>query len=160
MHCWIYIRARRQGMNQRSGRIYSATGMDPTVHTRAHGKYESPQEFLAHLMSLAADKDHNKVNCGCIICKGSGQLDKRTPTPPPQVASGAEPAKVPVTATTTAAPVPAMAALLLLQQQQESERDTVAVGSLNMEYRQLGVGKSGVHGSHSIDFNCDIWSVV
>ncbi|RPB21119.1 hypothetical protein L211DRAFT_851717 [Terfezia boudieri ATCC MYA-4762] len=110
---------------------HSKAGDKPTIRTYLFGhpngpndQYESPQEFLAHLMWLAADRYHKKENCGCVICKGSGQLDKRPPTPPPQVASGAEAALEPPLSRRDAA-VTAMAALQLLQQQQVPERETV-----------------------------------
>lgn len=84
---------------------HSKAGDEPTIITYLFGhpdgpkkRYKSPQEFLAHLMWLAIDKDHKKANCGCLICKGSGNLDRRPPTPPPEVISAAQPTRSPVAA--------------------------------------------------------------
>ncbi|KAF8421662.1 transcription-silencing protein Clr2-domain-containing protein [Tirmania nivea] len=85
-------------------------GDKPTIITYLFGhpdgpkkRYKNPQEFLLHLMWLAADRDHRKANCGCMFCKGSGQLDKRPPTPPPEVLSVVQPAGSPVAVPAAAA---------------------------------------------------------
>jgi len=58
-------------------------------------RYKNVIEFLPHLMWLAADRAHKKANCACIFCKGSGRLDKRTPSPPPVVVSSVSQPVVP-----------------------------------------------------------------
>ncbi|KAF8445339.1 transcription-silencing protein Clr2-domain-containing protein [Kalaharituber pfeilii] len=69
--------------------VHREAGDKPTIKTWLYGhpegpkkRYSSPQEFLPHLMWLAVDKNHKRANCGCAICKGTGELERRPPTPP------------------------------------------------------------------------------
>ncbi|KAI5806797.1 hypothetical protein DFH27DRAFT_480182, partial [Peziza echinospora] len=117
---------------------YTVVGDKSTIVTYLYGHPEGPKkrfknalEFLPHLMWLAVDKEHKKDNCGCAMCKGTGELEKRPPAPPPIGAVAAAAASAATTAatkakgkaaTTSKSPAPQVPTPIPQQQQQITQQ--------------------------------------